>query len=115
MGVSSSQPVPATSYQAKRFLRRLSLSILSLTASCLLVLFFPPYHYEWLAWIALVPLLVVSLTTRPAGAFFAGLLAGTVGLLLISTWIFEVPGFRFYHALPLAAFYGLLPAFWCAG
>jgi len=115
MGVSSNHPVPIVSHRVKQFLRGLSLFILSLAASCLLVLSFPPYHYEWLAWIALVPLLVVSLTTRPAGAFFAGLLAGTVGLLLISTWIFEVPGFRFYHAMPLAAFYGLFPALWCAG
>jgi len=43
------------------------------------------------------------------------LLTGTVSLLGTFTWIFQVPGFRFYHALPLAIFYGAFTAIWCAG
>jgi len=79
-----------------------------------LILIFPDLNQAWLAWIALIPLLIVSLTSRPAGAFGWGLLAGTASLLGIFSWIYQVPGFRFYHALPLALFYGLFPAVWCA-
>ncbi len=95
--------------------RRLENISLSLLFSLLWILTFPNFNQAWLAWIALVPLFVVSLTSRPAGAFGWGLLAGTAGLLGIFSWIFQVPGFRFYHALPLALFYGLSPAIWCAG
>ncbi len=88
---------------------------LSLTTSGLLILTFPNFNQGWLAWGALIPLISVCLFSRPATAFALGLLSGSTALLGIFYWIFEVPGFRFYHALPLAIFYDLFPASWCAG
>ncbi len=87
----------------------------SLGSSLLLILSFPNFNQGWLVWGALIPLIGVCLYSRPVMAFALGLLFGATALLGIFYWIFEVPGFQFYHAIPLAIFYGLFPAAWCMG
>ena len=89
--------------------------VLSQVTSLLLILSFPNFNQGWVAWGALIPLIGVCLTTKPIRAFALGLLSSATALMGIFTWIFEVPGFRFYHFLLLAIFYGLFTATWCAG
>jgi len=96
-------------------MKRFENIFLSLLFSFLWILIFPVDNQAWMAWFALIPLLLIAYRNRPLNAFGWGLLSGTIGLLGIFSWIFQVPGFRFYHALPLALFYGLFPALWCAG
>jgi len=88
---------------------------LSQTTSLLLILSFPNFNQGWSAWIALIPLIGISLSENPVKAFILGLLSSATALLGIFYWVFEVPGFRFYHALPLIIFYSLFTAAWCAG
>ena len=56
-------------------LRRL---VLVAGSGVLLALAFPEPHWGWLAWVALVPLLVVALDVKPVGAFGWGFLQGTL-------------------------------------
>jgi apolipoprotein N-acyltransferase len=54
----------------------------------LLALAFPEPHWSWLAWIALVPLLVVALDAKPAAAFAWGLLQGAVFYSITLEWLY---------------------------
>lgn len=102
-------------FRKVKFSNTLLRIVFSLGSSLLLILSFPNFNQSWLAWGALIPLIGACLFSRPASAFAMGLLSGFTAILGIFYWIFEVPGFRFYHALPLAIFYGFFPAAWCAG
>ena len=66
-------------------LRRLSLTVLS---GVLLALSFPEPHWGWLAWVALVPLLVVALDAGPAAAFGWGFLQGVVFYSFTLEWLY---------------------------
>ena len=88
---------------------------LSLLASALWTLSFPDYDQGWLAWIALVPLILACQNFRPLAAGALGLLSGVISIFAIFCWIFEVPGFRIYHMIIGALYFGLYPAVWCAG
>ena len=66
-----------------------------------------------LIWVALVPLIVLCRGLPPAAALFCGLAYGALAMQLICHWIYVVPGFRWYHGLPLALYLGLFPAVWC--
>ena len=85
----------------------------ALFSAALVALAFPPVDMGWLAWFALVPLMLVLPKLSPATNFLTGLLFGTASLLACFFWIFNVPGFRFYHAIPLCLYFGLYPALWC--
>lgn len=88
---------------------------LSLLTSVLLTLSFPDYDQGWLAWIALGPLFLACQSLKGITAGALGLLSGTVSIFAIFFWIFEVSGFRIYHMIIGALFFGLYPALWCAG
>jgi len=81
----------------------------------LLFLSLPEPDQGWLAWIALVPLLIAC---RGWGLFqscLIGLFCGLLSNALIFSWILHVPGFRYDH-FGIAAFYlALYPAMWCGG
>jgi len=95
-----------------KIFRRLVLS--GLTA-CLLFLSLPDPDLGWLAWIALVPLLIACRDLGPLQSCLTGLFCGLLSNLFIFSWILQVPDFR-YHHFGLAAFYlALYPATWCAG
>ena len=72
----------------------------------LLILIFPWYDVEWLAWVALVPLLAATRGARLRTAFWAGWFAGCVGYLGILRW---VPHTMInYGGVPTAVSYGIL-------
>ncbi len=79
-----------------------------------LTLAFPPADQGWLAWLALVPLVLVCPRLTAARAFVLGGLAGAVAFVAIHAWVLEAPGFRWYHAAILAVYLALYPAAWCA-
>jgi len=60
---------------------------------------FPPARLDWLAWVALVPLLAVAARRRPIPAARAGLVFGTTAGVLVSWWFPEM----------VAAFFGVSP------
>lgn len=88
---------------------------LALLTSILLVLLFPSPDQGWLAWVALVPLIIACHGLGAMASFNLGLFSGMATAFGIFRWIFEVPGFQVYHALLLALYIGLYTAAWCTG
>jgi apolipoprotein N-acyltransferase len=101
-----------TAVSTKQLLRRIALSCLT---AGLLFLSLPNPDQGWLAWIALVPLLVACRGLNPRSSFLTGLVCGIIANAFVFSWIFNVPGFRWYHFGLLALYLGLYPALWCAG
>src|SRR5712692_5238465 len=61
---------------------------LAIASALLLVLSFPDFDLWWLAWIGLVPLLVVVMQTRNASsAFLSGLLWGVIFFYGTCWWL----------------------------
>lgn len=61
-----------------------------LASGLLLVAAFPPYEKSGLAWMALVPLLLVILRASPGGAFRAGWLTGFIFWLGTLRWLLKL-------------------------
>jgi apolipoprotein N-acyltransferase len=81
----------------------------------LLTLAYPPFDQGWVAWIALVPLLV-ALRGRSAGtAAFLGLVFAATAELGIFGWLFVVSGITVPRFAVLALYVGLYPTAWCVG
>jgi apolipoprotein N-acyltransferase len=80
--------------------------LLCVLAGFLLVLIFPWYDAEWLAWIAFVPLLTATRGMRLRTAFVGGWIAGCVGYLGILRWIPHT--MINYGGVPAAVSYGIL-------
>ncbi|RZB36153.1 MAG: apolipoprotein N-acyltransferase [Desulfobacteraceae bacterium Eth-SRB2] len=77
----------------------------------LLVLAFPSHNLGWLAWVALVPLLVAISGKRPGHGFLMSYLCGFVFFPGIFYWILQISGYRYLHhgilALYLGAYFGI--------
>src|SRR5712692_1560687 len=96
---------------------------LSIASALLLVLSFPDFDLWWLAWIGMVPLLVVVTRTPKAGrAFLLGWLWGLI-FFYGSCWWLTYPMIHYAHiAAPVAyvlmllpvIFVALFPALFCA-
>ena len=78
-----------------------------------LALAFPRTDWDGAAWIALVPLFIVALSTRPRLAFAWGWLFGIVFFLVLLRWLNFT--FRTFSAIPWPLTWGptLLLAAWC--
>lgn len=87
---------------------------LALLSSALLSGSLPPLDWGWLAWVALVPLMLACHDLAPLKAAGLGLLCGVASSFGIYGWLFEVPSFDLRHAVVLALYVGLYPAAWCA-
>jgi apolipoprotein N-acyltransferase len=72
----------------------------------LLILIFPWYDVEWLAWIAFVPLLTATRAVRLRTAFGWGWVSGCVGYLGILRWIPHT--MINYGGVPIPVSYGIL-------
>ncbi|MDR7420247.1 MAG: apolipoprotein N-acyltransferase, partial [Armatimonadota bacterium] len=83
----------------------------ALATGCLLVLAFPPADLGWLAWIALVPLLLSLHDATPGQAFRLGAAAGAVGYGGLMVWlrVFGAPTWACV-SLGMAAFLGAFAA-----
>lgn len=78
----------------------------ALLSGLLLVVIFPWYDVEWLAWVALVPLLSATRGSRLGSAFWWGWITGCVGYLGILRW---VPHTMInYGGVPTPVSYGIL-------
>ena len=86
----------------------------ALASALLLTLSFPPGDQGWLAWVALVPLIVVCRRIGPARAFAVGAATGVGMACGIARWLTEVPAFGVPQAIVLAGYVSLYMALWCA-
>jgi apolipoprotein N-acyltransferase len=76
----------------------------SLLSGILLVLCFPKYDFGWLAWTALVPLLIAISRSGPAYGFGLAFLCGAVFFPGIFDWILGIEGYRAYHHVILGVY-----------
>jgi apolipoprotein N-acyltransferase len=85
--------------------------IAALGSGFLFVLSFPDRNQGWLAWVALVPLLLAVLNRKPIYAFILSYLSGVIGFGFTFSWMFEVEGYKFLHHailhLYLGCYFGL--------
>lgn len=88
--------------------------LLSLATAILLICSLPGPDVGWLAWVALVPLILACHGVNPGPAAGLGLLSGVVASFGIYGWLFEVPSFDLRHAVILALYVAIYPAMWCA-
>lgn len=86
--------------------------LLSLVSSAFLILSFPDFNLEFLAWIALVPLLFAIKEAGPVRSFLLSFLAGFVFFLGTIYWLIHVtlPG-AVIVALYLALYFGFFGLF----
>lgn len=61
--------------------------LLSILSGLMLTASFPPYHLSWLAWVALLPLLMSLDNVKSSEALRLGFLAGMVHFLTLIYWI----------------------------
>ena len=73
----------------------------------LLVLAFPKYDLQWVAWIALAPLLIVIAGRSLKHGFFLSYLCGIIFFFLVFKWTFSIPAYKFHHHLTLGLYLGL--------
>ncbi len=85
-----------------------------LFSALLVTAIFPPFDLGWAAWLVLVPLILALQGRTPLSGFFLGWLYGLAAAYGLCGWIFQVPGFHWYHGVPLAMYLGLYPAVWSA-
>ncbi len=64
--------------------------LLSILSGAVLVLAFPKFHFEFLAWVGLVPMLWAIRKKTPVQAAFLGFIAGLVFYLGLLYWIYNV-------------------------
>ncbi len=83
---------------------------LSIFSSILLAAAFPSWDMGFVAWIALVPLLVALAGRSPLEGFVLAYVFGMLFLAGIFHWILQIPYYRWYHHLLLAVYFGLYPA-----
>jgi apolipoprotein N-acyltransferase len=88
---------------------------LALLTAVLVVLSFPHPDQGWIAWFALVPLILACRNQGLLVSFVLGLLGGMAAAFGIFRWMFEVSGFQVHHALILTLYIGIYPALWCGG
>lgn len=82
-----------------------SLGASALSAAAL-VLAFPDFDVEWLAWFGLAPFFVALCGRRVIPAVVASYLFGAVFVTGVCRWIFEVEGFSALHYLLVVAYLG---------
>lgn len=88
--------------------------LLALLSALLLIFSLPSPDLGYLAWIALVPLLLACRGRTAAFSFLMGFICGSATIIGTFNWIFQVPGFRAYHLVPATLFLALYPAIWSA-
>ncbi len=82
--------------------------LLSLLSGAILVLAFPKFHLEFLAWVGLVPLLWAIRKKTPVQAAFLGFLSGLVFYVGILYWIYNVLTEYGYLPAALSVFFLIL-------
>ncbi len=98
-------------FLASRFTNHAPRLFASLLSGAMYALAFPPYHQAWLAWVALVSLLLVACRSSIWGAFGHGYLAGVVAFGWTLEWIRHVTVSGW---IILSFYLALYPAIWAA-
>jgi apolipoprotein N-acyltransferase len=80
----------------------------------LLVASFPRFDLNWLAWGALVPLLVVVGRRRPYQAYLLASVTGLVFFVGVFEWIWQVPAYNLLDEALLGLFLSQFIALWAA-
>ena len=80
---------------------------LVIASALLWTLTIPGGSAPWLAWVALVPALIVLRNRAPGSAFLYGYLWGASYFLIGFSWIIEVGGVRWYDYLAMGVYLGL--------
>ncbi|MDF1526319.1 MAG: apolipoprotein N-acyltransferase [bacterium] len=70
----------------------LVVAVLSMVSAALLILSSPGYGYSFLAWVALVPLLIVIKSSRLSESFIYSLLAGQLFYFGHLSWMYSIDG-----------------------
>ena len=99
---------------AARWIARARVVIAIATSATLLTLALPPADLGVLAFIALVPLVIVCREARPMKAAAIGFVFGVASSLGIFHWLLEVPSIGAVQMAVLASYVALYPALWCA-
>ncbi|UCD81586.1 MAG: apolipoprotein N-acyltransferase, partial [Desulfobacterales bacterium] len=73
----------------------------------LLFLAFPTHDLSYLVWVGFVPLLIAISGKSLKAGFFLAYICGIVFFAGVFSWIFDVPGFKFYHHILLSPYEGL--------
>lgn len=78
----------------------------SVAGGSLLAVGFPPFDQGWIAWFALVPLLLVLRGKKAGRAFFLSFLCGAAFFLTLFNWILNLSGYTLVHHVLLACYLG---------
>ena len=88
----------------------------ALFSSLLLILSFPDFDMQFLAWIALVPLFIAIRNKSLKSAFALSFLAGVVFFTVFFRWVLNFPGFRVLHqsilGIHVGLYFGLFALAW---
>lgn len=90
---------------------RMALGFLS---GALIVASLPSPDIGWLAWIALVPLIIACQHVQPLRAAAIGYIHGFAAAFGIYNWMFQLPAFGWRHAFVLASYVAIYPTLFCA-
>ena len=71
------------------------------------VLAFPKYDLGWIAWAAMIPLLLAIFGGSRKRAFVLSLISGVIFFTAVFSWTFEIPGYKPLHHVVLGLYTGL--------
>lgn len=85
--------------------------LFAMLSSILLALAFPRFDLSFLVWVALVPLLLITISKGAKHSFLLSFINGGVFFLIIFYWILDIAGYTALHHAILAVYLGLYFAF----
>ena len=77
-----------------------------LLSALLLIISFPPFDFSYAAWIALVPLLLITTGKGQRFSFLLSLICGCTFILGVFKWILEVVNYTYLHHALLVIYLG---------
>jgi len=90
-----------------KIFRLISILLPPLISATLLVLSFPTFDIEWLAWFGIVPLLIAVSGRSPAYGFFSFFIFGFLFFSGVCSWLYQVDTFRVVHHAIIMTYLGL--------
>ena len=88
---------------------------LAALSGLLVVACFPRFDVDWLAWVALVPLLLALERVTPARAMLLGQITGVVFFVGVFEWIWQVRAYNVLDEVLLGFYLALYFAVWALG
>jgi apolipoprotein N-acyltransferase len=94
---------------------RLSGFALAALSGLLVVACFPRFDVDWVAWVALVPLLLALDGASPGRAMLLGQVTGVIFFVGVFEWIWQVPAYNVLDEAMLGLYLALYFAVWALG